>query len=269
MLPIASAVCPHNARGLLDWHSPGTWPDRVVPRPGANVNIPSGKSVVLRSSPNGVLGKVSIPSTSTLVFGRTGSAGDPPILFDATGIEVAGKLVAGSPDCPIGASTPRLEITLHGRRGSTTQINAARPMWRKGIAVTGTLDLHGAPLVRSWTRLSAPVSPGATSVTLQDAVNWPAGGEVLVTSTALKDSRDWHRNEIRTLSSRTNAGRKLFVSSPFQARHAATRDYAAEVAYLTRSIVVQVPSQSLFLARVPCHCTTAAVPALPRLRPLP
>jgi hypothetical protein len=240
MVHLASASCPHNAAGLLDWHSPSTWPDRVVPKRGANVNIPFGKSVLLRSSPSaGVLGKVTIPPTSTLVLGRTGSAGDSPILFNSTGIDVRGRLVAGSPDCPIGQNTPRVEITLHGSRGGTTPINEARPMSHKGIAVTGTLDLHGAPLARSWTRLSSPVAAGATSVTLQDAVDWPEGGEVLITSTALKDSRDWHRNEIRTLSSRANAGKKLFLSSRLTTRHAANSDYAAEVAYLTRSIVVQ------------------------------
>jgi hypothetical protein len=252
-----------------------------------NVNIPFGKSVVLRSSPTGVLGKVTIPATSRLILGRSGSAGDPPILFNSTGIEVLGSLVAGSPDCPIvGAHSkalysplpptpftegvgslsaharpaatarhlsafspappfpaPPVEITLHGSRGATTQINAARPMWHKGIAVTGTLELHGAPLARSWTRLSAAVAAGSSSVTLQDPVDWPTGGEVLITSTALKDSRDWHRNEVRTLSSRKDAGRKLFLSSPLSARHAASLDYAAEVAYLTRSIVVQGAEQ--------------------------
>jgi hypothetical protein len=241
MLPTASATCPHDASGLSDWHDRDTWPDRVVPKPGENVNIPVGKSVVVRSSPNGVLGKVTIPATSSLILGRSGSAGNAPILFNSTGIEVVGSLVAGSPDCPI--DWPRLEITLHGSRGATTQINADRPMWRKGIAVTGTLDLHGAPLARSWTRLSAEAAAGASSVSLQDSVDWPPGGEVLITTTALKDSRDWHRNDVRTLNSRGNGGTKLFLSSPLSARHAATSDYQAEVAYLTRTIVVQGAEQ--------------------------
>jgi hypothetical protein len=237
IMSFASAACPHDAPNLLNWHNPATWPDRVIPTAGANVNIPIGKSVVLRSSSNGVLGKVTIPATSSLIIGRSGSAGAAPILFNATGIFVAGSLVAGSPECPI--DWPRIEITLHGSRGATTKINADRPMWRKGIAVIGTLDLHGAPLARSWTRLSAAASAGDSSVALQDAVNWPPGGEVLVVSTALKDSRDWHRNEVRTLKSLGNAGRRLFLSSPLGSRHSATADYQAEVAYLTRTIVVQ------------------------------
>jgi hypothetical protein len=41
----------------------------------------------------------------------------------------------------------------------------------KGIMVTGTLDLHGSPLTRSWTRLAASTGPGAKSVTLSDVVD--------------------------------------------------------------------------------------------------
>jgi len=233
----ALTVCPHNAAGLSDWEDPSTWPGGALPVAGASVSVPAGKSVVLRSSLGIVLGDVVIPASSSLILGRSGSAGDPPLLFNASGISVAGRLVAGSTDCPI--DWPRLEITLHGFRGATPAINAARSFSYKGIAVTGTLDLHGAPLARSWTRLSAAAAAGHSSITLQDAVDWPAGGQVLVVSTALKDSRDWHRNEIHTLSSLDNAGRTLILSSALTARHAATADYQGEVAYLTRTIVVQ------------------------------
>jgi hypothetical protein len=99
-LPFALAACPHDAAGLLDWHSPATWPGGV-PAAGAAVSIPVGQAVVLRSSPGVVLGDVTIPATSRLILGWTGSAGDPPILFNTTGMTVAGSLVAGSPDCPI------------------------------------------------------------------------------------------------------------------------------------------------------------------------
>jgi cell migration-inducing and hyaluronan-binding protein len=68
-------------------------------------------------------------------------------------------------------------------------------------------------------------------------VDWPVGGEVLVTSTALKDSRDWHRNDVSTIQSRK--GRTLVLTPPLGARHDATDDYQAEVAYLTRTIFIQ------------------------------
>lgn len=231
-----AASCPHDAGGLSDWANPSTWPGGLVPAAGTDVTLPAGKSVVVRASLGIVLGDVTVPASSELILGRTGSPGDPPILFNATGISVSGGLTAGSTDCPI--DWPRIEITLHGSRGATPAINAARPFSFKGIAVTGTLDLHGAPLARSWTRLSAPASAGDTSISLQDTVDWPAGGEVLIVTTALKDSRDWHRNEIRTLASLTD-GRTVRLSSPLAARHAATDDYQGEVAYLTRTVVVQ------------------------------
>ena len=35
---------------------------------------------------------------------------------------------------------------------------------------------------------------------LQDAVNWDAGQEVVVTTTQRKDARDWHQNEVHVIS---------------------------------------------------------------------
>jgi hypothetical protein len=56
-------ILPPQRRGVLDWDNATTWPDRVVPKRGAHVNIPFGKSVLLRSSPTaGVLGKVDHPA---------------------------------------------------------------------------------------------------------------------------------------------------------------------------------------------------------------
>jgi hypothetical protein len=156
---------PHDAKGLLNWHNPRTWPGGAVPTRGSDVVIPPGKSVVLRLPLRILLGKVMVPATSTLVIGRSGSVGDEPILLNSTGIDVAGTLIAGSTTCPI--DWPRVEITLHSKRGETTRVNAARPHWMKGIHVSGTLDLHGAPLTRSWTRLAATTGPGAKRVTLK------------------------------------------------------------------------------------------------------
>jgi len=70
------------------------------------------------------------------------------------------------------------------------------------VSSTGSLDLHGQRFDRTWTRLAAPVSPGDTTVYLQRAVNWEPGQQVLLTTTALKDARDYRRNEVLVLSTR-------------------------------------------------------------------
>jgi hypothetical protein len=48
----------------------------------------------------------------------------------------------------------------------------------------GTADLHGAPVRETWFKLAAPARAGATAVALpQQAAEWGAGAEVIVTAT--------------------------------------------------------------------------------------
>jgi hypothetical protein len=42
---------------------------------------------------------------------------------------------------------------------------------------------------------------GDTVLFLQDEVNWEAGQEVVLVTSALRDSRDWHENEIHIIES--------------------------------------------------------------------
>ena len=50
-------------------------------------------------------------------------------------------------------------------------------------------------------RLSKSAVPGENSLYLQDAVNWESGQEIVIVTTAMRDSRDWHRNEVHVIDS--------------------------------------------------------------------
>jgi hypothetical protein len=45
-------------------------------------------------------------------------------------------------------------------------------------------------------RLSKRVHPGDNFLYLQHEVNWEPGQEIVLITTALRDSRDWHENEV-------------------------------------------------------------------------
>ena len=81
-------------------------------------------------------------------------------------------------------------------------------------------------------------------VYLQRPVNWQAGQELVLTTTALRDTRDWHRNEVlsiaEVLPTPPGVGAALRLSSAAQYAHEANDAYQGEVALLTRTIVVQV-----------------------------
>lgn len=79
---------------------------------------------------------------------------------------------------------------------------------------------------------------------VQDLVNWQPGQRIVVTTTELKDSRDWHRNEERTIVAvyRTTLGSAVSaieVDQPISFLHFGGKEYQAEVSLISRNIIVQ------------------------------
>jgi G8 domain len=226
----ARSNCPHLATSnLVDWFAPSTWPSGSVPVAGQAVTLPANKQVLLGRSITGVLGVVTIPATSSLIIGEDAAG----LEINVAGMNVLGRLVIGSETCRI--ETP-VTITLHGARPSNPVANVPAVTY-KGIAVEGSIQLHGKRYFRTWTRLSAPAGPGATRLVLQHAVNWEPGQTIVLVTTAMKDSREWHQNELLTIVS--VSGTTVTVAEPIQHQHAANRGYQAEVGLISRMITIQ------------------------------
>lgn len=124
--------CPHLQSGLVDWHDPTIW-GGSLPANNTNVTLPVNKTVLVSRcsiSPTYIFNYVTVPVGSSLVFG------DAPIIFQARGMIVQGKFLAGSPTCRL---RNKLNITLHGTRPAVVPA----PPYVKGIQVTGQIDLHG------------------------------------------------------------------------------------------------------------------------------
>jgi G8 domain len=226
--------CPHLQDSLLDWHAHTTWKNEV-PFSGS-VTLPQNSRIVIRESIVGLFQRITIPKSSELIFGENKEG----ITLDAHGIDVRGKLIMGSETCRI--QTPVI-ITLHGDRPSDAVTNVPAPTV-KGITVTGEIHIHGQRFFRTWTRLAATVEPGDSIIMLQHEVNWLPGQTILLVTTAMKDSREWHRNELATvdrvlLDSKSDVGAAVFLQSPVSFQHIANSGYQAEVGLLTRSIKVQ------------------------------
>jgi len=237
-----AAACPHFQSNLLDWHNPATW-GGSVPTQG-DVTLPAGVKVLISSCSIGstgvngaatIFGTITVPSSSELVLG------DAAISLNAKGFRVYGALRAGAPTCRL---RNLISITLHGQRAAQPTNPAPSP-WVKGIFVeNGTLSLHGALYTPTWTRLAATANLGDTILLVQDFPNWQPGQKIVVTTTELKDSRDFHRNEVLTIAAvyTTTLGSNIGairVTSPLAYKHYAGREYQAEVALLSRTIVIQ------------------------------
>ncbi|GBG34875.1 G8 domain-containing protein DDB_G0286897 [Hondaea fermentalgiana] len=219
--------------GLLAWEDAATWTSGVVPGDGEDVVLPEDTRVLLGGcsvSADTVYGKITIPASSELIFA------DEDIFFNTTGMQVEGKLTLGSESCRLHSD---IVITLHGDRPDSLPA----PAWYKGIAAvgTGTLDIHGSIFHPTWTRLAATAAAGDTQIYLQHRVNWRAGQRLVLTGTEIKDSRDWHRNEVREIANVHVKGEfsRITLTEALAYTHYGGPEYQGEVGLLSRNIVIQ------------------------------
>ena len=224
------AACPHLEPSLQPW---------TLPTSG-DVTLPPGAAILLSACAltNGslTLGTLTIPAGSRLVLA------DSPLTLTAASIIVRGSLAAGSPTCRLRSP---ITITLTGSRPAPLQAaSSTSSPYPKGIVVegTGALDLHALQYAPTWTRLAAPAAPGDAWVFLQSPTNWEPGQTVIVTTTALKDARDYSETEeVSILHALTlpNGMGALHIAPPLRHSHYAGPEYQAEVGLLSRRLTIQ------------------------------
>ena len=110
-----------------------------------------------------------------LIFKRTATV---ELRADVVRVQVGGALRAGS---ATSAHTGRATITLT----SVDNKDDAAGMGTRGILVSagGKLELFGISPAVPWTRLYAHAEAGATTLTLERAVDWRAGDQIVVAPT--------------------------------------------------------------------------------------
>jgi len=164
-------------------------------------------------------------------------AGEP----NALPAGVAPALEVGTADEPIPADfTAR--IRLHYFEGMSKDDAPAIS------ACSARMDLHGAPMSRTWVKLGADVKPGDATVTLAEPVTgWRVGDEVIVTGSIheahLQTYREGQKNsaqpqtEERTIT--RIEGARLILDRPLTNTHFGSGDLRSEVANLSRNVIVE------------------------------
>lgn len=227
--------CPHQDSDALVWDDVSTF-GGSLPTSGQDVTLPANSKVLIRQSPGTVFGVITIPTGSELVVGGSSS-----IELRVTGIKVEGRLTVGSESCRL--ETP-VTIILHGPRPNNVVTNPREESY-KGIDVNGgTLNLHGKRFFHTWSRLAKTSKRGESVVLLQNTVNWQAGQEIVIITSAMKDSREYHQNEVRTItavhaSPPASVGAIVYLDRPLEHDHVANRYYQVEVGLLTRTVKVE------------------------------
>jgi hypothetical protein len=112
------------------------------------------------------------------------------------------------------------------------------------VCCGGQMDLHGAPLGRAWVKLGAPSNVGDTAVSLAEAASgWKTGDRVIVTGTQTHgNAKTESTTEERVISEID--GTKLTLDAPLKMAHAGAGDYRAEVANLSRNVILESANPS-------------------------
>jgi hypothetical protein len=247
------------------WSDPATW-GGVKPVAGAAVQIPPGMHVVLDESPPALAG--------VTIDGELSFKTDANVELQADWIRItaSGALRAGAAGAPL---TGTATITL--KASDPTQ--SISGMGTRGILVEGgKLELFGLVPAVPWTRLNTHLEAGAKEVMLAAAPGWKVGDQLVIAPTSWYPS-PWlpqaqqdalRQTELRTLT--RVVGRSLRLSSAVSSFHWGRLQYVtdqglalkpgvftkphpdavdriderAEIANLSRNIVIQAPDDSLW-----------------------
>lgn len=152
------------------------------------------------------------------------------------------ELHIGTADMPIAAGH-RAVVRLTWQSGMDTKIYPAL------ICYGGTIDLHGAPLERSWVKLRDNAKAGDATLTLAMPVGgWRAGDRVLIPTTTrppmftadgkvVPTVRDVSQSEERMI--KAVEGQMLTLDRPLAYDHVAPDEFRGEVANLSRNVVIE------------------------------
>ena len=228
------------------WSSRFTWSNQDPPREGDFVVVQTGQTLVLDVT-TPVLSYLLVQG-GELIFDE--DAEDDQVGLHTHGMLITegGKLVVGTEDKPFEART---EIVLYGDVLSTEI-----PVYgAKTLALRqGSIDIHGKPLMKTWTRLSETAPAGSSVLKLQEAVDWAPGGKIVIASTSFSQ----RENEELTIAAVMDDGMTLMLTSPLEYEHISVKqtiagreiDTSAEVGYLTRNVVVRGSVNEEFVSEV-------------------
>ncbi len=245
----ATAATVHS-RGSGPWSDTATWDSGQVPGEGDSVTIRPGHRVEYGAASAAVIRSIRVAGELVFAPGRTtelnvGNLVIQPGESPASGVaDVHGHghqkggapatfpeaaLEVGAPGEPIGPGVSAT-IRLHYFEGMDP---AAEPaiICRPG----GRMDLHGAPLSRTWVKLGADIEPGASIATLAEPVTgWKVGDQVVLTGGPRTGEA---ASEERTIASLD--GTAITLDRPVALAHWGGGEFRSEIANLSRNVMVE------------------------------
>ncbi|HYT89226.1 MAG TPA: G8 domain-containing protein [Gemmataceae bacterium] len=242
------------------WSAPATWDGGKVPGTGARVQIRPGHTVVydLKASP--AIRAVHVAGILTFARDRdtTLEVGVINIQPGETYSEDGFDCDAHVPRLAAGEARPALEIGTPNEPLDAKYTAAIRLKYFDGLDVKscpalvccgGRLDLHGAPLSRTWVKLGSTANKGDVRGTLAEPVQgWKAGDRVLITATegrrsGISGTRRLGRGKVNCLTEerfiKAIQGANVVLDRPLEHAHLGEGDFRGAVANLSRNVIVE------------------------------
>ena len=232
------------------WSAAGTWEGGKVPAGNARVLIRTGHLVEYDVSSDHVIRSITISGTLRFATDK-----DTRLDVGLIKIEAGDQHSEDGFDCdvhldapPLGAVRPALEVGTPTRPVAPGHTALIRLTYVDGldkqscpsiVCCGGRLDLHGAPLTRTWLKLGGDVKAGDLTLTLAEpATGWKAGDQVVLTATQTHGAKQTESpTEQRTIKS--VEGAIVTLDRAVEYPHRGAGEFRGEVANLSRNVIVE------------------------------
>ena len=212
------------------WSDGGTWALGSVPRAGAVVVIPKGRTVTLSDVVKPTLRGVRIDGRLQFASDR-----DTALTLDTLLVEPGGELTIGTAAAPI-AAQHRATITF----ADTGPIDVARDpnQLGRGLIAHGAVTIHGHTLTPFVPLARAPKAGDTKLLLAQIPAGWNLGDRLVLPGTALGSNQD---EQLKVLAV---SGAELTVA-PLAFDHSSpAADLPVHLANLTRNVTFASQSSS-------------------------
>ncbi|HLU47560.1 MAG TPA: G8 domain-containing protein, partial [Planctomycetota bacterium] len=243
------------------WSDAGTWAPGRAPASHDRVRIEPGHEVVYDARSDNVIDFLHVAGTLRFARDRdtrltVGLLRVDPIVDEkpeGSGVEDVHDHHEGHPSGPeavLEVGTPiapiphpyKAEIRLAYVDGHS-QDSSPAIICRPG----GRMELHGAPMSRTWIDLGADAKKGDERVALdEDVTGWRAGDTVIITGSEHRSSNaiggfrgNVHRLETEERRISSIEGRTIVLDRPLEHDHAGTGPHRSEIANLSRTVVIE------------------------------
>ena len=216
-----------------DWADPATWSNGRPPGPADVAQVRHPVTFAEREADVAELW-LSAP----LRFAR-----DVPTSLALAGslvVHRGGLLEIGTKARPVAPDvTAALRFRVEDEQAMQGGFDFVREDTGLWVLSGGRVELHGAPVPETWTKLLAPAEAGDTAVLAGNpAQHWPRTGEAIVTATSA--SRTDETEAVRyTQAKSTKEGTLLTLAEPLRFAHEAGPDFSGEVGLLTHNVRVE------------------------------